>query len=160
MASKTFLSLLFGLIPIITAQQCPIQFEGRVAPNTTLATFDTSASLFSPSFVFGQSIPSSQISGLMQLTCQDLTWSKILQLPSLNSSLVCRSIPLKCYLINPPSLMLQTTQSRSKSRYLMILFLRHRQPTSRQDFDEPSSSLHPTQALIHRHLASKLCTSL
>jgi hypothetical protein len=57
MASKNVLSLLFAAIPVLAgcAQQCPIQFDGRIPANTTLTTFDTSASLFNPSFVFGQS---------------------------------------------------------------------------------------------------------
>ena len=56
MASGYFLLLLFTVIPATAAQQCPIQFDGRVPANTTLATFDTSASLYNPNNVFGQSM--------------------------------------------------------------------------------------------------------
>jgi hypothetical protein len=82
MAVKTFLSLLLATIPVVASQQCPIQFDGRVLANTTRATFDTSASLFNPSFVFGQNKSvSDQTTASMWLTSKDLTWSKILHLP-------------------------------------------------------------------------------
>lgn len=39
----------------VAAQQCSIQFDGRIALDATAASFDTSSSPFNPSFVFGQS---------------------------------------------------------------------------------------------------------
>jgi len=55
MPAKTFFSL-FAAVTAIAAQKCPIQFDGRVAANATLADFDTTASLFNPTFVYGQSM--------------------------------------------------------------------------------------------------------
>jgi len=49
-----FLSIL-SLAASVTSQTCPLQFDGRVPNAATLASFNTSASLFNPSYVFGQS---------------------------------------------------------------------------------------------------------
>lgn len=54
MSSKSILSFL-ALASSVAAQQCPLQFDGRIAMNATAALFDTSASPFNPSNVFGQS---------------------------------------------------------------------------------------------------------
>ena len=54
MFSESVLSLL-TLASAVAAQQCPIQFDGRIGTNATAASFDTSASPFSPTNVFGQS---------------------------------------------------------------------------------------------------------
>jgi hypothetical protein len=39
----------------VAAQKCPIQFDGRVPDSATLASFDTSASLYNPSYDLGAS---------------------------------------------------------------------------------------------------------
>lgn len=44
------------LFLLVSAQKCPIQFEGRVSQASTLDTFDTSASLFNPGYVLGASM--------------------------------------------------------------------------------------------------------
>lgn len=50
--------------------KCPIIFDGRVPLNTTLSTFDTASSPFSPQYVKGE----------------NLTWSSILLLPNVTKS--------------------------------------------------------------------------
>ncbi|KAM3067264.1 hypothetical protein ACMFMG_005368 [Clarireedia jacksonii] len=72
MAFKISLSLL-ALVSAALAQNCPIQFDGRMPAGTTPASFDSkNTSLFDPGFVFGQ----------------NLTWSEIIKLPTnLTSSL-------------------------------------------------------------------------
>jgi len=70
MAKSLFLSAI-ALASTISAQQCPIQYDGRVPTAATLASFDTSASPYNPSYVFGQ----------------NLKWSTILQFPSVATSL-------------------------------------------------------------------------
>lgn len=39
----------------VAAQKCPIQFDGRVPESATLASFDTSASLFNLKYDLGAS---------------------------------------------------------------------------------------------------------
>ena len=50
--------------------KCPIIFDGRVAKNLTLSTFDTTLSPYSPRYVKGE----------------NLTWSSILQFPPIKPS--------------------------------------------------------------------------
>ncbi|KAH8649458.1 hypothetical protein BGZ60DRAFT_200708 [Tricladium varicosporioides] len=59
------------LFLLVSAQKCPIQFEGRVSQASTLDTFDTSASLFNPGYVLGA----------------NLKWSSVLKFPNVNNSL-------------------------------------------------------------------------
>ncbi|KAF4610397.1 hypothetical protein G7Y89_g15722 [Cudoniella acicularis] len=59
------------LTTAVSAQKCPIQFDGRVPESSTLGTFDTSASPFNPGYVLGA----------------NLKWSSVLQFPAVNSSL-------------------------------------------------------------------------
>jgi hypothetical protein len=45
----------------VIAQSCPIQFDGRIAKDTVLATLDTTASVFNPKFVKGKGRPDSLV---------------------------------------------------------------------------------------------------
>lgn len=54
MPVRTFFAI-FAAVTAVAAQQCPIQFDGRVPANATLADFDTTTSLFNPTFTYGQS---------------------------------------------------------------------------------------------------------
>lgn len=56
MARRYVAPSLLALLPALTAaQQCPIQFDGRVPTNFTAATFDTANGIYNPDNVFGQS---------------------------------------------------------------------------------------------------------
>lgn len=67
---NTYLSLLV-LASAAVAQKCPLQFDGRVPAGSTPASFDETTSPFGTKFVFGQ----------------NLTWSKIIELPNVPASL-------------------------------------------------------------------------
>ncbi|KAH9210271.1 hypothetical protein DL95DRAFT_371112 [Leptodontidium sp. 2 PMI_412] len=71
-----YLISILVLAAIVAAQKCPLQFDGRVPKDATLATFDGSSSPFNAQYVLGA----------------NLKWSGVLQLPAVNSSLV-RSNP-------------------------------------------------------------------
>ncbi len=57
MASSRSFSLAFALsaLSLVAAQQCNLQFDGRVPGTFKAATFDTNNNVFNPSNVFGQS---------------------------------------------------------------------------------------------------------
>jgi hypothetical protein len=50
-----YLSFL-ALASAVVAQNCPLQFDGRVPAGSTPASFDQSTSPFGTKFVFGQSM--------------------------------------------------------------------------------------------------------
>lgn len=52
------LLFLISLVSFAAAQKCALQFDGRVPQSATLASFDTSASLYNPSYVLGASTQS------------------------------------------------------------------------------------------------------
>jgi hypothetical protein len=54
MASQVVLGL-FWLASLATAQDCTLQFDGRVPANFAPNTFDQANDVFSPDNVFGQS---------------------------------------------------------------------------------------------------------
>jgi hypothetical protein len=89
--SSALLSLLAFAFSV-SAQRCPIQFDGRVSSNSLLAVFDTAASPFSPSSVFGNGIAIRNLILWLELrvTLQiaGLAWSQILQFPAVPASLV------------------------------------------------------------------------
>lgn len=66
---------LLALVTLGSSQQCPIVFDSRVAAGTSLASFDAATSVFGNSNVFGKG----------------LAFSKLVVLPTVNSSLVCRN---------------------------------------------------------------------
>lgn len=82
---STFASL--ALVAGAIAQNCALQFDGRVPAGSTPASFDLTTSPFSTKFIFGQSI-SSLRNHESQLTHPDLTMSKVVQLPAIAGSLV------------------------------------------------------------------------
>lgn len=71
MSCKLYLSLL-ALASGVLAQKCPLQFDGRVPKGSTVALFDTKTGPYNPDNVFGAG----------------LTMSKVMQLPTVPSSLV------------------------------------------------------------------------
>lgn len=50
------LSVVSAFAIAVAAQNCPLQFDGRVSTDATLASFDTSASRFNPQYVLGASL--------------------------------------------------------------------------------------------------------
>jgi hypothetical protein len=86
MGSKLSFTLL-AMIAAAIAQNCPLQFDGRVPAGSTAASFDLTTSPFGTKFIFGQSKLDSQ-GHLAQLTSSDLTMSKVVQLPNIAGSLV------------------------------------------------------------------------
>ncbi|KAL3426870.1 hypothetical protein PVAG01_00379 [Phlyctema vagabunda] len=70
MLSKIFYSAL-ALAAAAQAQNCTLQFEGRVPAGSTPQSFDVATSNFNPSNVFGK----------------NLTWGKIIELPAITPSL-------------------------------------------------------------------------
>lgn len=53
MMHALLLSALAGL-PLVCAQACPLQFDGRVPADFALADFDAANDLFDPDSVFGE----------------------------------------------------------------------------------------------------------
>ncbi|KAN0120219.1 glycoside hydrolase family 131 protein [Hyaloscypha variabilis] len=61
----------FGLAAVTIAQKCPLQFDGRVPSSAVLTSFDSSSSLFNPTYNLGA----------------NLKWSDVLLFPSVDASL-------------------------------------------------------------------------
>lgn len=82
---------LVALAATSSAQQCLLQFDGRVPVGSTPASFDVNTSPFGTQFVFGQSMfinISSPASAYINQRTADLAWSKIILLPNITGSLV------------------------------------------------------------------------
>lgn len=65
------------LLSLNSPVQCPVVLDGRITQNTTLSVFDTYASPFNPGYSKGQ----------------NLSWSQILEFPSVAPSLFDASTP-------------------------------------------------------------------
>jgi len=94
MAIKLLL-VLIAQAAILSAQRCPYQFEGRVPKGSTPATFDTSASNYNTDYIRGAGEHYLAFYRLFYLFTfsKGLSWSQIIQLPTLPTSLVT---PLPC----------------------------------------------------------------
>jgi hypothetical protein len=81
----------FGLVAVTIAQKCPLQFDGRVPSSAALTSFDSSLSLFNPTYNLGASqfpfIPDKRVQSLVN-KITDLKWSDVLLFPSVDASLV------------------------------------------------------------------------
>ncbi|KAL2069375.1 hypothetical protein VTL71DRAFT_14052 [Oculimacula yallundae] len=66
-----YLTAFFLILASVTAQKCPLQFDGRVPGDATLETFDGTFSPFNAQYVLGS----------------NLKWSGVLVLPAVNHSL-------------------------------------------------------------------------
>lgn len=77
MALSYFAVRSLQLLSLQSSVQCPIVLDGRITPNTTLSVFDTNASPFNPGYSKGQ----------------NLSWSQILEFPTVSPSLFDVSTP-------------------------------------------------------------------
>jgi hypothetical protein len=81
----------FGLAAVTIAQKCPLQFDGRVPSSAVLTSFDSSSSLFNPTYNLGASqfqfIPETPVQFIFN-NSTDLKWSDVLLFPSVDASLV------------------------------------------------------------------------
>ena len=110
-----------ALLAISFAQRCPYQFEGRVPKGSTPATFDNSASNYNTDYVRGAGKKSQYFVGctsLLTLTI-GLTWSQIIQLPTLPTSLVhsLHSFLIFIFLIFQPPAVRQKYQHSCRHHY-------------------------------------------
>jgi hypothetical protein len=79
---STKLASALTLLPLVSAQKCPLQFDGRIPSTFTPASFDAANAFFSQSNVFGQG----------------LKFSQLIQLPAINTPSLfdtAASVPLE-----------------------------------------------------------------
>jgi len=101
MPSFSSASVLSFFLSLAAAQQCKLQFDGRVPGGFSAATFDTNNNVFSPDNVFGQGswalffglpilLPAGKTEGemLTRTNHTGLKLSKVVQLPAATASLV------------------------------------------------------------------------
>ncbi|ORY70519.1 uncharacterized protein BCR38DRAFT_334322 [Pseudomassariella vexata] len=64
---RSFIPSFLSLVTLVVAQQCTLQFDGRVPSDFVAATFDTAANtMFNPDFTFGANL---SISDVVEVPC-------------------------------------------------------------------------------------------